>query len=138
MSKPKLTRRMMRRYQTILKHDAFTIKQYMPLNGIIISLKSRTKLSDKYFIGLAALHFAKEWKSRDIDLKRLERIVAQSGDAKIMADFAINIPSANVKRLQKAVMKTLDPEGIRYFMSVPGAHVESLRNFLVILEVMGD
>lgn len=141
MPKPKLTRRVMRQYRNIINQNEH-LSQYWQLPRLPVTANTSSRglfgYTHQQINGFAALHFAKKWKGRDIDLKKLERIVAQSGDASCMAEFALNIPGANVKRLQKAAVKTLNPEGIRRFMAVPGARTEYLKSLLIIIEVMKD
>lgn len=82
--------------------------------------------------------FAKQWGGRGgVDLKRLEGIVARGPDPDCMVRFAKDVRGVNVRRFQREVVARGEPGAIRAFMSVRGAHVESLRAVLIVAEVMG-
>jgi hypothetical protein len=81
-------------------------------------------------IGHAAAVFATRWNSRDIDIKKLQRIVINSHDAIAAYHFAMNVPGANTKKLAYVVMKYGDAPLMRAFaMNVPNSDKDSLENF---------
>ena len=131
--KARLTRRTYRKYQAILAADAQERSEEefdWPPAGW-----SRGGSS----LAWAAWGFAKRWRGRkDVDLKRLQRIVLDWGTGECAYRFAMDVPGANVGRCQRAVMEDGDPETMRLFAAnVPGAHAPSLEALALVAEVMG-
>lgn len=87
----------------------------------------------------AAWAFAKKWHGRKgVDLKKLQRIVLDWGSGECVYRFAMDVPGANVKRCQAAVMKDVEPETMRLFAAnVPGAYAPALEALALVVEVMG-
>jgi hypothetical protein len=86
--------------------------------------------------GWAALHFARQWRGRDINFKKLQRIVILSEDGTCAYEFARDVPGANVRKLQDVVAAGLDPKALRLFMELPGADRKYLESILIVSEVM--
>jgi len=64
-------------------------------------------------------------------------ITLRYGCAEQLYKYAKNIPGANVKRFQKAIVEAGNYKYVKAFMeNVPGANREYLQNLLIIVEVM--
>lgn len=118
--KPKLTKRTYHWYQQILRGDD-------PDPWIPFRFYSNPP---KNTMGRAAYNFARRWQSRDIDIKRLQRIVIESGDPIAAYEFAKNVKEANVRRLGEVIIGHGSAELMRAFAdNVPGAKASRLRDY---------
>ncbi|MFA5202894.1 MAG: hypothetical protein WC708_00560 [Lentisphaeria bacterium] len=82
--------------------------------------------------------FAKEWGNRiGVDLMRLQRIVIQSNDGECVYRYARDIDEANIRKLQRAVVRSGNPDAIRRFSLLPKADKTWLERYLLIAEVLG-
>jgi hypothetical protein len=85
----------------------------------------------------AAYGFAKQWGGRKgVDLKKLQHIVLKYGGAPVLYRYARDVPSANIKRFQKAIIETEDFKYVQLFAdNIPKADQKILGNVLIILEI---
>lgn len=129
--KPRLTGRLQQAYSAVLRGAAGAWYWPHPVaGGFGVPSSALYKQWQAYL-------FAKQWGGRGgVDLKRLEGIVARGPDPECIVLFAKEIRGVNVRRFQREVVARGEPESIRKFMSVKGAHVESLRAVLIVAEVM--
>ena len=131
----RLTRRTYRKYQYILQAAA----DERELNYGELEWPPTGAGRRGSGLAWAAWGFAKRWHARrDVDVKKLQRIVLDWGSGECVYRFARDVPGANVKRCQAAVMEDGDPGVLRSFAAnVPGAHSPSLEALAIIAEVMG-
>ena len=92
--------------------------------------------------GLAssAYHFARRWGGRkDVHVGKLQNAVIRFGSGKIIFRFALNIPEANINRLQYAIINCDNPIWIRKFAKyIPNAKKEMLESVAMVAEIMED
>lgn len=67
------------------------------------------------------------YKSMFHDVKDLQDIVIDSGNAAVAFDFALFIPGADVKALQRVVMRSADTSYLTPFLAIDGADIDALR-----------
>ncbi len=133
MAKPALTKRLFRVYQAILDNGDDT--QYWMYRNAAPFLSSTTP--DEVRVGWQAYYFAKRWSGRDIDLKRLQRIVLRSPDAECSYSFAKDVPGVNIRRLARHIMECGNSFWMRKFADrFPNQDSERLRNLAVVHELM--
>ena len=134
MSKPRLTRRQRCWYSEVISclkekpRQVFSYYWYCP--------RTKRAIEDSWAWG--AYGCAKKYGSREgIDLKKLQLIVLKYGNADQLYKYARDIPSANVKRFQKALVEAGDHRLMKAFSdNIPGANQKYLQNLLIIMEVM--
>jgi hypothetical protein len=87
----------------------------------------------------AAWDFTKRWYGRrGVDVEKLQRVVLDWGSGECIYRFAMDVPGANVRRCQAAVMEDAEPGVMRLFAAnVPGAYAPSLEALALVAEVMG-
>jgi hypothetical protein len=86
-------------------------------------------------LGWAAAVFATKWRSRDINIKKLQTLVLKSGSAECAYHFAKNVPGANVKKLTEIVIKHGSSDLMRTFArEISGADKELLENWASIYD----
>jgi hypothetical protein len=86
---------------------------------------------------MCAYFFAKRWSGRNIDIRRLMRIVIRCECAEAAFLFARDLEDAHIRRLQDVVMKHGTVEEKRQFArEVPGASVQWLQTMADIQEIM--
>jgi hypothetical protein len=128
MSRPKMTKRIKRWYLQILSGtdpDPYLVPRYLYVK------KHHTT------IGHAAAIFAARWYGRDIDIKKLQRIVINSNDANAAYHFAKNVPGANIKKLAYVVMKYGDASLMRAFAdNIPEANKQILSDYALVHEAI--
>lgn len=84
----------------------------------------------------AAYYFAKRWNGRDIDMARLQNIVVRGGSAKCILAYARDVPGANVRKLQFALIERGTVVQLRDFAKLPGANADALERMAIAREVM--
>lgn len=126
---------MMRLYQTVISCDT----NYN--SGLWLGSKANPfsfwgPSSAHRSTGWSALYFAREWGGRDIDLKKLQRIVLRCGDPQCMYEFARDVKGANVSRFQYAIIKCGNAKVMRMFAEkIPGANKRYIELMIMIAEV---
>ena len=86
---------------------------------------------------MCAYFFAKRWKGRNIDIRRLMRIVMRCECAEAAFLFARDLEDAHTRKLQDVVMKHGTAEQKRKFArEIPGASVQWLEAMADIQEIM--
>jgi hypothetical protein len=85
-----------------------------------------------------AYYCAKKYGSRkDVDLKKLQLVALRHGSARQLYRYARDIPSANAKRFQTALVEIGDYHFMKTFSNnIPGANRKYLENLLIVMEVM--
>lgn len=126
-----LTRRQLREYQQIIIG-----------NGHIYYFSGKAAgyykgYTDGRSNGWAALFFAKQWRSRNINIRKLQKVIIASDDARCAYEFARDVPGANIKKIQDMIVNCNDPAIIRKFANIHGADKELLLDALIIAEVLG-
>ena len=125
--KPALTRRLEVQYRAVLDREGADYNYPWPY---ITNSRGEADSMCAYF-------FAKRWQGRNIDLKRLQRLVIRCEFAKAAFLFARDIEGANVRRLQDVVLRHGSPELKRQFArEIPGASVQWLEAMATVQEVM--
>jgi hypothetical protein len=126
-SRPRLTKRLERRYQELLIG-------WTGLNSRWVD--SRYSWTGEYH-GWAAFYFARQWRSRNIDLARLANIVLRSNDAELCYRYAREIPGASIRKFQRQVIRYGTAELMRRFSrEVSGADKVYLEGMACIAEIM--
>jgi hypothetical protein len=126
-SRPRLTKRLERRYRELLTG-------WTGLNSRWVD--SRHPWAGEHLCW-AAFHFADRWRSRDIDLARLANIVLRSNDAECCYRYAREIPGASVRKFQRQVIRYGTAELMRRFArEVPSADRAHLNGMADIAEIM--
>lgn len=135
MSKPRLTRRQQRWYDEVIS----CLKREPTREFSYYYWAWGPRFHDRIVHSWAwgAYCCAKKYGSRDVDLKKLQLIALKYGNAELLYRYAREIPSANVKRFQKALVETGDAHYMKIFLdNVPGANETYIKNMLLIMEVM--
>ena len=88
----------------------------------------------------SAYHFARRWGGRkDVHVGKLQNAVIRFGSGKTIFEFALNIPEANINRLQYAIISCDNPIWIRKFAKyIPNAKKEMLESVAMVAEIMED
>jgi len=95
--KPGLTRRLERQYRSVLSCDGDSASYHYPWQHLVPFDEVN---------GMCAYFFAYKWRSRDIDLIRLQSIVCRSTSAKAAYLWAKNMKEPrNIRRLQKVIVE---------------------------------
>lgn len=135
MSKPRMTRRQQRWYQSAISclknppTQTFAYYDWVPWGR-------HSRVGHSWAWG--AYYCAKKYGSRaGVDLKKLQLITLRYGCAKQLYKYAKDIPGANIKRFQKAIVETGESKYVKMFMdNVPEANQAYLENILLVMEVM--
>mgnify|MGYP006958005027 CR=1 FL=1 len=135
--KARLTRRLKRQYQAVLKLDAYHWMYPCPgwrANPRYFNQQTRSGYDPAW----GAWAFAKEWQNRqDVNIKRLQRIVIKSGNPYVAYAFARDVKEANVNRLQRLVIYSGDPDIMRIFANnIRGANQYLLNSLADVAEIM--
>jgi hypothetical protein len=129
-----LTRRQLEEYNHILHGWG---PDYYPFNSRACYW-NRCYYSNQSANGWAALFFARRWKSRNINIRKLQQVVIASGDPRCAYEFARDVPEANIKKIQDMIVNSGNPEIIHKFAhDIKGADKQMLENALIIAEVLG-
>lgn len=128
-----MTRRQRRWYQEVVSclkrkpSQAFSYYWYHPYHNAV-----------GHSWAWGAYYCAKKWRSRKgVDVKKLQLITLKYGNAEQLYKFAKDIPEANVKRFQRAIVETGSYRFVKAFLdNVPNANQAYLENMLIIMEVM--
>jgi len=133
--KARLTRRLKRQYQAVLKLDA---EHWMwPCPGWSTNPRYFRR-GHNYDPAWGAWAFAKEWQSRqDVDIKKLQRIIIRSNNPYVAYAFARDVKEANINRLQRLVIYSGDPDIMRIFANnIQGANQYLLNSLADVAEIM--
>lgn len=84
----------------------------------------------------AAYYFARRWGGRDIDLARLQNIVARYGSGACLLAYASNVRGANVRKLQFAMVERGTVVQLRAFAKLASADAGVLERTAVVREVL--
>ena len=130
--KPKMTRRLKIQYEAVLNLDTPFWMWYPP------SKKHVKHGKFDHDFGWGAWAFAKQWQCRrDVDIKKLQKIVIKFGNPYTIYAFARDVKEANINRLQKSIIYSGNPEVMRMFAdNIPGANQSLLRSMADIAEIM--
>ena len=112
--KPALTRRLQRDYLQIIhrSHNAYHDMWIWWQHG---------NPGHQASVAWAAYYFAKRWHGRDIDMKRLQKIVLDWGTAECLYKYARDVPGVNLRRFAIAVAKSGNADVMKLFVkNIPG------------------
>jgi hypothetical protein len=133
LSKPRMTRRQRRWYDEVI-----SCLKNPPTQEFSQYFWAPHNVRVQYSWAWGAYFCAKKYGSRaDIDLKKLQLITLRYGCAKQLYKYAKDIPGANIKRFQRAIVETGEYKYVKMFHdNVPGANQAYLENMLIVMEVM--
>lgn len=137
--RPALTRSQNRQYQGILRRCA----SYADVEAYHLSwMAYKGGEHAKRSLAWAAYYFAKRWNGRDINMKKLQKIVLDWGDSKCLYEYARDVPGANIRRFAHAMVHANDPDMMRLFVAnVPGVIASDTRYLIgmaAVAEVMSE
>lgn len=134
--KARATRKMMQQYHEIMKRptDGVNFMFPHPSSGWT---NRRQRHPDDCGLEWAAYHFCKRWRGRSgFNMRKLQRIVLDSGNPKAAYQFARDIKGACMDKLERMVVEAGDPKWMRLFATLSGARRSMLENFAFIAETM--
>ncbi len=141
LDKPRMSRRVRALYLSIFKGVGY--KYYWHWSWGINSKKIGPgnkvygSMNDDQKNARAAFLFYKMYGGYDgVDFYKLQNIVCKHGIAATIYEWAREIPNANIKKCQKAIMERGTPSEMRLFaMNISGSHSDSLNSLATVAEV---
>lgn len=128
--RPRLYRRDLETYRNLLnlsKNSYFSESA-----GKIISRTPFQRRND----ACLAYYFATVWGGRDIDFARLQNIIVKSNYPKLIYKYARDVPGANIRKLQYAMLRTGNTLDLKKFSRLPGVDTLLFEKAITIREVM--